>query len=142
MGIFIDSGFYMGLVNPKDKYFDKSLELLNVLKTGKYGQIYTSNLVMSEASTLVNIRTNKNTIALNAIWKLFNGNEKFSLILRSNEIIERKIWNIFLKVNSQKETKSPMSYVDCSNIVFCEEHVIDHILSYDQHFDGWLSRIH
>ena len=42
------------------------------------------------------------------------------------------------KVDSKKKT---VSFVDCSNIIFCRERNIEYILSFDSHFDSWISRI-
>mgnify|MGYP006308320829 CR=1 FL=1 len=139
MGIFLDTGFYMALVDKNDPHYKKSLELLKTLKTGKYGQILTSILVISETLTLVSVRTKNNTKALNNVRELLVGRKRFALILRTNPEIEQKTMDLFVKRNSTAE--DTMSYVDCSNIEFCKHNGLEYILSFDSHFDGWLKRI-
>lgn len=65
---------------------------------------------------------------------------KSFLLFRSAEIIEDKTWNFYIKVHDNLYTNL-VSYGDCTNIVFCQEREIEYILSFDKHFDAWLSRI-
>ena len=99
MGIFLDTGFYMGLIDPTDEHYKRSLELLKELQTGRFGQIFTSSFVIAESATLVASRTPKNTQAMRAIKNYFTGNEQIAIILRANEEIENESWDIFQKLN-------------------------------------------
>lgn len=140
MGIFLDTGFYLGLIDPTDQNFNRSLELLKELQTGKFGQIFTSSFVMAESATLVASRTKKNSRAMREIKNLFTGNEQIAIILRANEEIEKDSWEIFQKLNTQIKNQV-ISYVDCTNISFCRKYLLDNIVSFDPHYDGWLTRI-
>jgi len=140
MAIFIDTGFFLGLVDPTDSYYNRSEELLKILKTGKYGQIFTSTYIIAETLTLVAVRTKNNSIALREIEEFFNGNKKIARILRPDEQIENETLKLFLKINKKQKSKT-VSFVDCSNIVFCKKRAIDNILAYDRHFDAWLTRL-
>jgi len=137
----LDTGFYIGLVDPKDKHYHRSLELLHELKSGEYGQIYTSTLVMGETATLVGIRTNRHPKAMNSIRNLFSGSEKLAIILRFGDDLEEDTWKLFHRINTTKKSKF-VSFVDCANIVTCKRYSIENIIAFDEHFDGWLTRIH
>ena len=63
----------MGLVNPKDKFYSRSNELLEGIMARKFGQAYTSTYVMLEASTLAANRTHNNATILAQIRSLFLG---------------------------------------------------------------------
>lgn len=141
MAIFLDTSFYLGLLDPKDEYYLRSLEILKDLKKGIYGIIYTSNLIMAESATFVAIRTNKNLKALKTMEDFFIGSEQIASILRVNEKIENDSWEIFHKINADKKNKV-ISFVDCTNIIICKNYSIENILSFDNHFDGWVSRIY
>lgn len=141
MAIFLDTGFYLGLLHPKDEYHSTSLKILEELKTGKYGALYTSNLIMSESATLTAVRTKKNPQALKTIEEFFIGSAKIAAIIRVNEDIEKKAWEIFHKVNEDRKNKV-ISFIDCTNIAICKHYSIEYILSFDNHFNGWLSRIY
>ena len=140
MGIFLDTGFYIGLIDPTDKYYKRSFDLLKGLQTGKFGLIYTSSFIMAESATLVAARTKKNPIAIKEIENFFLGDKQIATILRLNEKNEKDAWEIFQKINVEKKSKV-VSFIDCSNIVLCRNYSIDNILSYDPHFDGWLTRV-
>jgi predicted nucleic acid-binding protein len=140
VAILLDTGFYLGLTHPKDEYHTQSINLLKVLKTGKYGQVFTSNFIMAESATIVALRTNNNLQAIQTIREFFFGTGQIAIILRLNEDIEREIWALFQKINTPKAKKA-VSFVDCSNIILCHYYSLEHILSYDPHFDGFLSRI-
>ncbi|MHA1380449.1 MAG: type II toxin-antitoxin system VapC family toxin [Candidatus Helarchaeota archaeon] len=144
MGIFLDTGFYLGLIHPKDVNHERSKQLLDELKTGKFGQIYTSNLIMTESVTLVAIRTKKHPKAMKRIKELFIDDFQIAILLRSDLEIEKKTWEIFLKINKETNTvekSKTISFTDCSNISLCRHYNIDNIISFDSHFDGWLTRI-
>ncbi len=140
MAIFLDTGVYLGLTHLKDEYHEQSINLLKILKTGKYGQVFTSTFIMAESATIVALRTKKNLQAIQTIRELFVGIRQIAIILRANEDIEREIWHLFKEMNAIK-SKKVVSFVDCSIIVICRYYSIEHVLSYDPHFDGFLSRI-
>jgi predicted nucleic acid-binding protein len=139
MGLFLDTGFYCGLVDHEDEHSGRSLELLKLLKSGRYGQIYTSNYVMAETATLIAIRTNRNPNYLQAVRDLFVGNNVLAILLRANLVEDNEAWKLFVKINSEKKSEKVISYIDCTNIIISQSHNIKNIVSFDPHFDGWLS---
>ena len=140
MAIFLDSGFYIGLTHPKDENYERCKELLQILKTGVHGQLFTSNFIMAESVTLVAVRTRNNAHAIQNIYELFLGVGQLARVLRLNEDNESDAWDLFRKINSPKSSEV-VSYVDCTNIILCRSYSIEAILSYDSHFDGWINRI-
>ena len=140
MAIFLDTGFFLGLVYPNDSYYKRSGELLKILKTGKYGQIFTSTYILAETLTLVAVRTKNNSTVLKKIDEFFKGDKQIAIILRPDDQIENETLKLFLKINTNPKKKI-VSFVDCSNIIFCRKRAIDNILAYDGHFDPWLSRL-
>ena len=144
MAIFLDTGFYLGLIHSKDNHFSRAQELLIEIQTGKLGQIYTSRLIMAETATIVAVRTHKNPKSLKKARDLFIGDLQIASILPLTETTEKKTWDIFIKANSNKDyskKKKILSFVDSSNIVLCKEHGIKNILAFDGDFKGWLEII-
>ena len=140
MAIFLDTGFFLGLVYPSDPYYKRSEELLKILKTGKYGQIFTSTYIIAETLTLVAVRTKNNSVVLEEIEDFFKGSKQIARILRPDDQIESETLKIFLKINKNPKKKI-VSFVDCSNIIFCRKRAIENILAYDRHLDPWLTRV-
>ncbi len=118
--IFLDTGFYIALVNPKDKFYKRAPEILMDLQEGVYGQPFTSHFIMAECATLIAIRTRNNQIAIELLKEYFIGKSQIAICLRSNEELEKSAWDLFCKVNFT-EKEQPMSFVDCTNILFSQE---------------------
>ncbi|MHA1798947.1 MAG: type II toxin-antitoxin system VapC family toxin [Candidatus Helarchaeota archaeon] len=142
IGVFLDSGFFLGICHPDDANHKRSNELLLLISTGKFGLIYSSPLVISEAATLLLIRTKNNQDLINDFFRLLYGDNQFVRILSWSKEIELKTWNFFKSVNKKAKSKREyMSFVDASNVVFCREYNIDNIITFDRHFDNFLIRL-
>ena len=143
IGVFIDTGFYLGLCHPKDKYFTKSKRILNILTKGEYGLLYTSILIISEATTLAAVRSNNNIKILNHLSTLTWGKDKIASFLPFDTEFGLETWNLFKKINTiDLKNEKPMSFVDISSVILCKHHQIDKIVSFDSHFDRFLERIY
>ncbi len=141
MAIFLDSGFYLGLIHVEDKHHERAREWLQLLKSGSFGQMYTSNFVMAETATIVASRTKGNPLALEKTRQLFAGGLQIATIIRASEQDEENAWNLFLKISKSKDIRSIegiVSFVDCTCIVICQSHDIEFIATFDNHFKPWL----
>jgi len=142
MGVLLDTGFYLGLSHPKDKYADISEKILKELATGNYGVLYTSHFIINEVTTLTSIRSKNNLKVFNHLEKLLWGSEKIATILPFDSNFELETWQLFKKVNPiDLKNKKPMSFTDISSIILCNHHQIEYIVSFDSHFDGFLQRM-
>jgi len=142
LGVFLDSGFYLGLCHPKDKYAEQSERILKELATGNYGVLYTSYFIVNEVTTLAAIRSKNNIKVFNHLEKLLWGNEKIASILPFDLNNEHETWELFKKINiTDLKDKKPMSFTDISSIILCNHHQIEHIVSFDSHFDRFLQRV-
>lgn len=143
MAIFLDTCFLMGLSHPNDKYYSDSLRILQEMSIGKYGLVYTSPFVISESATLLLLRSHNNQLLLKNFHSYFYGANKFIRILSWTSRIEELTWVKFFEINKNlKDKKDWLSFVDISNIVYCQQHQIQNIASYDNHFDAFLVRIY
>jgi uncharacterized protein len=138
--IFLDTSFYIALVNSKDVFSNRALELFKEIKTGKYGTTYTSIYVMAESAILTAIRTKNNKDAILAIQSFFMGENKIATLIRSTEELEIRTWELFKKVNISP-LEQPMSLTDCTNVIFAQHYHIGTIIAFDAHFEGWLHQL-
>ncbi|NMC07402.1 MAG: type II toxin-antitoxin system VapC family toxin [Candidatus Lokiarchaeota archaeon] len=141
MAIFLDSGFYLGLIHKQDEHHERALGWLQKIRSGSYGQVYTSNLVMAETATIMASRTKGNPLAIERTRQLFAGDLQLGTIIRVNEDDEKNAWDLFTKLSKAKDLISAaglVSFVDCTIIVLCQAHDIAHIASFDGHFKSWL----
>jgi uncharacterized protein len=138
--IFLDTSFYIALVNPKDKYYLRAIELLNDIKNGLYGTTYTSNYVMAESAILTAIRTKKHQTAINAIRSFFIGEAVIAKLVRSTDELDKRAWDLFCKINIPT-LDQPLSFIDCSSVVISQHYHIGMIISFDTHFESWFKQI-
>ncbi|OLS18862.1 MAG: hypothetical protein HeimC3_48000 [Candidatus Heimdallarchaeota archaeon LC_3] len=142
MAVLLDTGFYLGLVHPADENALRAGEILKELSTGKYGLLYSTNLVFSEVTTLVYIRTNGNKGVLNDLEELLWGEDKIVIQLFTNTEYEKKTWKLFKKINENiKSKRNFMSFVDTSLLVHAKESNIDYIASFDEEFENHIARL-
>ena len=140
MGVFLDSGFFLGLLNRTDHHHEEINKKFQKISTGESGLIYTSSLIISEATSLILIRTHNNSIILNAFWEFLYGEDKFIRIIypSSNLITQSK--HIFTAHNKNvKEKRNYLSFVDASNIAICREFQILSIIATDGDFKPYLN---
>lgn len=143
IAVFLDTGFYLGLCHPKDKHAKNCEKILKILSQGDYGLLYTSSFIISEATTLVAIRTKSHKKILEFLGKYIWGKEKIATILPFESELERQTWELFKKINTTDlKDKNPMSFVDVSSVILCKHHQIEKIVSFDSHFDRFLERIY
>lgn len=142
MGVFLDTGFYLGLCHPKDQRADKSEKILKLLSEGEYGLLYSSNLIVTEVTTLAAVRSNNNINVLNHLENLIWGKQKIATILHFESYLESETWELFKKINAiDLKDSRPMSFVDIASIILCQHHQINNIVSFDPHFDRFLGKI-
>ena len=143
MALFLDTGFFLGLLHPKDPNHATSIRLFRTMSTGKWGLIYSSLLVIGEAATIILIRTQNNTDLLQDFFSLIHGEDHFIRLLPWSPELEKETWQVFLQHNKNAKAKNEyLSFVDASSIYYCRMFKIDSILAFDGDFDAYLQRIH
>jgi uncharacterized protein len=141
MAIFLDSGFFLGIIHKADKNHEQANEWLQKIRSGMYGQIYSSNFVMAESATIVASRTRGNARAIEKTRELFTGELQIATIIRATDDDEKNAWDLFLKLTQTDDIiikEGIVSFVDCTNIILCKAHEIEFIASFDGHFKPWL----
>ena len=137
MAILLDTGFYFGLLSVKDQHHQKTQSILKVLINNKYGKIYTTNFILDEALTLINVRTKgKRLDLLEKMKQLFLGPLAIASLLSIENSWLESIYNLQKKISVPGD---PVSFTDASNIILCKNYDIKHIVSFDEHFSGFLN---
>jgi predicted nucleic acid-binding protein len=83
MAILLDTGFYFALIASKDLFHDRAREIWQEISTGKYGRTYTTDYVLDEVFTLLNVRTHgKRKDLLMKLKDFFLGNEPIATLIK------------------------------------------------------------
>jgi len=143
LGIFLDTGFFLSISHPDDVNNVRGVEILDDLYTGKYGLLYTSELIIGEAISLAWIRTKGNINLVHDLETLILGDDQLAKILYMDEKSVQMTCTEFNKFNRTVKTKHEfLSFTDVSSIVLCRTYGIEQIISFDPHFDAFLTRIY
>lgn len=138
MGILIDTNFFYAIKIEDDKNHKEAIHILKTIEWQKYGTVITNNLIVAETLSLVNARTRGNLNALNTVSNLFFGTECFFKIVEIPLENYKEIGNLMVKYSTQNQI---FSFCDASLLFLAQRRRIKDIISFDQHFDGKLTRI-
>lgn len=139
MAIFLDTGFYFALLSKRDKFHQRAQEILIELENRKYGIPFSSDYVLDESMTLLNIRTKGlRKDLLQKMLSLFIGSQQIAKLLIIRYEWLEKISQIQIKFTKKNKI---LSFTDASNIFLCELYGITNIVSFDEHYEGILTQI-
>lgn len=141
-GVFLDTGFFVALANASDRDHEEMVSLSDRVRSGEFGQPYTSDFVFDEAVTTALVRTGRMSKAIE-IGRLILGYEKEKIsplakLLRVDEGAFSKAWENF---TSPKFKEKQLSFTDHTIVAQMKELGIETLASMDSGFDGLVSRI-
>ena len=139
MTIIIDSNYLFALKSKKDRNHKRAFELFKELKRDSIKPLITNNLVVSEIFTLTNSRYKGNIYYLDKYYELIWGHENFFKIIQIKSEEFKDVYTILKKYSTPKRL---LSFVDASLIFLHKKFNAKAILSFDNHFDGIISRLH
>ena len=139
MTVIIDSNYLFALKSKKDKNHERSLELMNELKENYNKPIITNYLVINELLTLVNSRFKGNTYYLDEYFKLIWDDDNFFKIVQLLPEHYKESYEVLKKYTNPKRL---LSFVDASLIFLAKNVKAKALLSFDNHFDGIISRLY
>lgn len=137
MAIFLDTGYYIAFYNTKDKYHTRAMEIFLVLKSNKYGKIFTSLDVLDELFTFFQ-RNNDQHIANKIIKSWFDEDQQFGIILFSSGNSLSIATKIF---SEQSQERKALSFTDCLIIANCKEIGISNLISFESGFHNLINVI-
>lgn len=125
MKVFVDTGAFCALTIPADSWHTEAMHILALLRKTR-ARIYTSNFVLSEICTLLNTRaSHRAAVALMDSHKQGGVNT-----LRITEQTETDAEALFKKLDFPR-----LSFTDCTSFVLINTHAIDHVFTFDTHFN-------
>lgn len=138
MSVFLDTNVYYAVQNDIDERHEAALTSLNTVLTGEFGQPYTSDYVLDEAVTLTLQRTGNHSEA-RTIARRIRGTDDFpdvyELLLVGIDTIRESV-DVFERYADQS-----LSFTDAATVALVREREIDHVLSFDDDFDGLVDRL-
>lgn len=131
MGTFLDSNFFIALLNTRDELHEKAKKKLTTLKDPKFGSLVTTDYVVDEVITTIWGQTHRKDLVKKA----------FSLICQIPRFVQfKKISRDHLTLTWEKWVqlaewpKRPLSFTDCTILAFMELEHIEYLLTFDSEF--------
>ena len=134
MTIFIDTGVWSAARNIRDDLHQDAKTIVGQILDGNYGRSFTSDYVFGEMIILAIVRTKLYATARD-VGEFILGFPNLSFLFTPESVFQ-DAWNI----HGQYADK-PLSFTDCTIISWCNTLNIDHIASFDEHFDGIVERV-
>lgn len=139
MAIFLDTGFYFALLAKKDKNHTRSENLLKLLIEHNFGRVYTSDYVLNESMTLINVRTHGiRPDLLKKMASYFLGSYAIANLIKVDPMYYEEIITLQKKITKAND---PVSFTDASNLILCKNLGITNIITFDDHYKGYLNII-
>ncbi|MBD3196743.1 MAG: PIN domain-containing protein [Candidatus Lokiarchaeota archaeon] len=129
MGVFLDTGFLIGLKNKEDKNFDQAQLWMKRFLKNEFGEIYTSTYIFDEVVTLALVRL-KNIDFAKDIGKYILSSPRIHLIEITIIDFENS-WKLFKKFSNNR-----LSFTDCSILVLYKRLKCKFLGTFDSHFKG------
>ena len=133
MSVFLDSGFFIALLNSRDARHSEAKDILIRLKETAIGSRITTDYVLDEVVTTLWGSTHRKDIVKKAYDLICKTPAFVKLNYFPKEQLERA-WSKW--VNFAEYPKHPLSFTDCTILVFMEIQKIDYLITFDSEFKG------
>jgi predicted nucleic acid-binding protein len=138
MSVFVDTGVFYAHHDTDASRHDAAMEALDrVLRSPEYGQVMTSDYVYDEVITLTQRRTNSVADAL-TVGQRIRGDgypDAIELLHSTSDRFEEAV------AIHQTYSDQALSFTDSITVSMVNEYDIDDVLSFDDDFDGVVSRL-
>lgn len=123
--IFIDTSALIALMNKKDQFHARAIDILVTIKKGGSNLISTSH-VFAETVTRIERKVSAKQAIL--AGNMIRNNERIKIIVPQKDIIDNA-WKIFQKYQDQE-----FSFVDCISFALMKELSLTKAFAFDKHF--------
>jgi hypothetical protein len=137
MSVFLDSSFFIALVNVRDSKHERATEIFGEIADGSLGSVYTSDYIFDEAVTFALARTGRPDIGLK-MGRLILGQRSphFAAVVRVDDAAFAESWRLF-----DRHAAKGLSFTDCTSLTLMKSLRVDRMVSFDSGFDGLVARV-
>lgn len=126
--IFVDSGAWIGLLNPKDQHYNVAVTIYNRLERQRV-PIVTTDYVIDE--TITRLRYDVSHPVAVKFLDFINRVEEQNVltVVRVDSVLFQEALQLFRQYDSAK-----LSFTDCTSFAVCQKHKILEAFAFDKHF--------
>jgi len=138
MSIFVDTGVFYAHHDVNAPRHDDAVAAFEAILDGEYGQPYTSDYVLDEAVTLTRKRLNSFEAADGIANRILGDGSYPSLV----EVLYTGPDEVAAALETFRTYDDhSLSFTDAMTVALCERHGIDRVCSFDDDFDGIITRV-
>ncbi len=138
MTVLLDTGVLVADQNPRDRRHEAAAAAMEAALAGTWGKVAITDYIVDEAVTLCRVRTGRHDLADGLAARLIGEPPH-----RPAFAMSRVTYEDFLEARKLFSTYSDqdLSFTDCTTLAVLRSRSIDHLLSFDDDFDGLAPRI-
>ena len=138
MSVFLDSGLFYALQNERASRHEMAKAAFETVLGPEYGPLFTNDYVFDETVTLVRARTGSfeeaQTVA-NRILGRRDFPSAIDVLVTDRRDFERAV------ATFDRYDDHSLSFTDATTIALVEARDVDHVLAFDDDFDGIVDRL-
>jgi predicted nucleic acid-binding protein len=138
MTVFVDSGVFYAHADRAANRHDTAQEALSEILRGEYGQPCTSDYVYDESVTLTLARTGDHGKAV-TVGQRIRGDGAFPSLVHLHHV-NAQVFDEAIAIFEQYDDQR-LSVTDATTVAMARHHDIDHVLAFDDDFDGLVDRL-
>jgi predicted nucleic acid-binding protein len=138
MGAFVDTGVWYAHHDRDAPRHESATGAVETLVSGRYGSIFTSDHVLDEAVTLTRSRTGSYDDSRRIADRIL-GVDEFPDATELLFVDEGGLEDALDAFDRYRD--HPLSFTDATTVALMDDHEIDHLLSFDDDFDGIVDRL-
>lgn len=138
MTAVVDTSLIVAAFNERDAMHDRALQILEEIRKGRHGEVFTTVFVLDEVVTVLLSRTGRHENAVQAV----------DFVLPSNP---DEAWLAFEPIGEEtffraldafrRSGRRELSFTDWTTVAMIREGRADAVVSFDEDFDGLVVRI-
>jgi predicted nucleic acid-binding protein len=138
MSVLVDTGVLVAFHNGRDAHHERAIELVEELKDGARGAVYTSDYVFDEAISLAQARTGRAEV-VRAVGETVlpeDAREQWISLLHLSAEEFFRSWH-----SLRAHPKAGLSFTDWTMVEMVRGRRLDSIASFDSGLDAWIPRL-
>ncbi|MFD1646930.1 type II toxin-antitoxin system VapC family toxin [Haloarchaeobius litoreus] len=138
MSVFVDTGVFYAQHDSDATRHEPAVDAMRRLASGEFGRVYTSDYVYDEAVTLTRQRFGDHAAA-RTLGERIRGTGEFPKLAELLHVTEAE-FEATVELFDRYDDQS-LSFTDANTVALAESRDIDHVLSFDDDFDGLVERL-
>ncbi|WP_256295989.1 type II toxin-antitoxin system VapC family toxin [Haloarchaeobius salinus] len=138
MSVFVDTGVFYAQHDSDANRHEPAVDAMRRLASGEFGRIFTSDYVYDESVTLTRQRSGNHSAA-RTLGERIRGTGEFPKLVELLHVTEAE-FEATVELFDRYEDQS-LSFTDANTVAVVERRNIDHVLSFDDDFDGLVERL-